>query len=95
MPAPTFDLRTQRRMYQAVTRFFLAMRQRYQVPDRELVMLMLAAAFGQAKRIGLTTPQLIEWATKCWGECDREMARSAGGLVIEGAGADETKTKIG
>jgi len=45
-----------------------------------------------AKKIGLSTPQLIEWALKNWGECDREMQAAPGSLLVEGQGADVTKT---
>ncbi len=86
-----FDLRSQRRMYQAVSRFFLAMQVKFKVTQREMVMLMLASTYGQAKRIGLSTPQLIEWAMKNWGECDRELATSPGALLVEGQGVDVTK----
>lgn len=92
MPLPTFDLRTQRRMSQAVGRFFLAMQQKFKIGDRELVMFMLAAAQGQARRIGLSTPQLIEWAMKNWHATEAELRGSPGSLVVEGQGGDVTKS---
>lgn len=86
MSQPTIDLRTQRVIHQKVSRFFLAMQARFKIGQRELVMLMLAAAYGQARRIGLTTPQLIEWAMKNWAACDQEMQKSPAALVVEGSG---------
>lgn len=86
-----FDLKTQRRMHQAVSRFFLAMQVKFKVSEREMVMLMLASTYGMAKKVGLSTPQLIEWALKNWGECDRELLASPGALRVEGVGADATK----
>lgn len=91
MPAPTIDLRAQRKISQAVGRFFLAMQAKFKIGDRELVMLMLAAAYGQARRIGLTTPQLIEWALKNWQATEAELRGTPDLLRVEGQGADVTK----
>ena len=53
--------------------------------------MMLASTWGQARKVGLTTPQLIEWALKNWGECDKAMSQASGDLVVTGQGADVTK----
>lgn len=82
MTTPTLDLAKQRKIAQAVSRFFLAIQTQYPIGDREAVMLMLASTWGQARKIGLTTPQLIEWALKNWGECDAAMNTAAGELVV-------------
>ena len=92
MSIPTLDLPKQRRISQAVSRFFIAMQSRFRISDREAVMLMLASTWGQARKVGLTTPQLIEWALKNWGECDAAMAKASGDLVVTGQGADVTKS---
>jgi len=78
---PKFDLVTQRRIHQAVQRFFSKVQGEYNISDRELVMCMLAAAWGQSRRIGMTTPQLVEWALKNWQECDAAINREAATLL--------------
>jgi len=86
------DLQIQRKISQAIGRFFLALQAKFQISDREMVMLSLASAWGQSRKIGMTNAQLLEWALKNWGECEREIRGSAGNLIVTGQGADLTKT---
>jgi len=90
-PMP-IDTSGQRKVAQAVQRFFLRLRDMTGIDDRELVMMALAATWGRARAVGLTTAQLLEWAMKCWGACEAEEKRGLGQMIVTGS-ADVTRAE--